>query len=93
MDALLATGEASLFFLATDDPGVRARLARRYGDRLRFREGSSDRSSLTGMRGAVADLWTLARCARVLASSGSTFGPTAATLGGIPCKIVEETPP
>lgn len=93
MDALLATGEASFFFLATDDPGVRDRLARRYGDRLRFREGSSDRSSLAGMRGAVIDLWTLARCACVLASSGSTFGPTAATLGGIPCEIVEESAP
>lgn len=93
MDALLAAGEASSFFLATDDPGVRARLARRYGHRLRFREGSSDRSTLAGMRGAVVDLWTLSRCSRVLASSGSTFAPTAAALGAIPSETVEASAP
>ena len=93
MDALLATESAASFFLATDDPGVRARLARRYGSLLRFREGSSDRSSLAGMRGAVVDLWTLSRCSRVLASSGSTFAPTAAALGGIPCETVLASAP
>lgn len=93
MDGLLAVGEASSFFLATDDPGVRHRLARRYGPRLRFREGSSDRASLAGMRGAVADLWTLSRCARVLASAGSTFAPTAAVLGAVPCETVENPAP
>lgn len=93
MDALLATGGAASFFLATDDPGVRDRLARRYGPRLRFRDGSSDRSSSDGMRGAVVDLWTLSRCSRVLASSGSTFAPTAAALGGIPCETVLASAP
>ena len=88
MDALLASNEADSFFLATDDSAVRDRLAPRYGSRLLFRDGSSDRSTLAGMRGAVVDLWTLSRCARLLASSGSTFAPTAAALGGIPCEPV-----
>ena len=92
MDALLADGEASSFFLATDDSSVRDRLSRRYGPRLLFRKGSSDRSTLAGMRGAVVDFWTLSRCSRVLASSGSTFGTTAAVMGGVPCEVVE-TPP
>lgn len=93
MDALLVAGEADAFFLATDDRSVRDRLAHRYGSRLRFREGSSDRSTLAGMRGAVVDLWCLSRCARVLASAGSTFAPTAATLGNIPCETVESRSP
>jgi hypothetical protein len=93
MDALLATGEADSFFLATDDSVVRERLSRRYGPRLLFRDGSSARSTLAGMRGAVVDLWTLSRCTRLLASSGSTFAPTAAALGGIPCETVETPVP
>lgn len=93
MDALLASGEADSFFLATDAPAVRDRLARRYGPRLLFRDGSSDRSTIAGMRGAVVDLWTLSRCARLLASCGSTFAPTAATLGAIPCETVETPAP
>jgi hypothetical protein len=88
MDALLAMGEADSFFLATDDPAVRERLVRRYGPRLLSRDGSSDRSTLAGMRGAVVDLWTLSRCIRLLGSSGSTFAPVAASLGGIPCETV-----
>ncbi len=93
MDALLATGGAASFFLATDDPGVRDRLARRYGPRLRFRDGSSDRSSADGMRGAVVDLWTLSRCSRILASAGSTFAPTAAALGAVPCETIRAPAP
>ncbi len=93
MDALLASREADSFFLATDDPAVRNRLASRYGSRLLVRDGSSDRSTIAGMRGAVVDLWTLSRCARLLASCGSTFAPTAATLGAIPCETVETPSP
>ena len=93
MDALLASREADSFFLATDDPAVRNRLASRYGSRLLVRDGSSDRSTPAGMRGAVVDLWTLARCDRLLASFGSTFAPTAATLGGLPCETVETPAP
>ena len=88
MDAMLSSGEADSFFLATDDDEIRLRLARRYGKRLIFRQGSSDRSSLDGMRGAVVDLWTLSRCTLLLASSGSTFAPTAAVLGGIPFETI-----
>lgn len=93
MDTLLASGETDSFFLATDDPVVRDRLAHRYGDRLLVRDGSSDRSTPAGMRGAVVDLWTLSHCARLLASFGSTFAPTAATLGDIPCETVETLAP
>lgn len=93
MDALLSSGEARSFFLATDDPAVRDRLARRYGPRLLSRDGPSGRSTLAGMRGAVVDLWTLSRCSRLLASYGSTFAPTAAMLGGIPCETVLASAP
>ena len=93
MDALLASIEADSFFLATDDSSIRDRLARRYGSRLLFRDGSSDRSTLAGMRGAVVDLWTLSRCTRLFAPCGSTFAPTAAALGGIPFETVETPTP
>lgn len=88
MDALLAAQEADAFFLASDDATVCDRLSRRYGPQLRFRCGDASRATLSGIRGAVIDLWTLSRCTRVLASAGSTFGPTAAMLGGIPCETV-----
>lgn len=93
MDAFLASGEADSFFLATDDSAVRDRLSRRYGSHLLTRGGSSDRSTPAGMRGAVVDLWTLSRCSRLLASSGSTFAPTAAVLGAVPCETVESPAP
>lgn len=93
MDALVGTDEADAFFLASDDASVCDRLSRRYGRRLRFRNGDTSRATLSGMRGAVVDLWTLSRCGRVLASAGSTFGPTSAMLGGIPCETVEGNRP
>ena len=93
MDSLLDSGGADTFFLATDDPAVRERLGLRYGSRLFSRVGPSDRATLAGMRGAVVDLWTLSRCSCLLASAGSTFAPTAATLGGIPYETVESPAP
>lgn len=88
MDSLLDSGEADAFFLATDDPAVRKHFGLRYGSRLFSRGGSSNRATLAGMRGAVVDLWTLSHCTSLLASAGSTFAPTAASLGGIPCETV-----
>lgn len=86
MDAILSSGEADSFVLATDDLAVAERFSRRYGPKLFFRQGARDRATRVGMQSAVIDLWTLSKCTRILASAGSTFGPVAAAIGGIPCE-------
>lgn len=76
---------SATFFVASDDMGEVDRLAVRFpGKVLTNRPPSFDRSSLSGMEGAVVDLFCLSRTKRILGSSGSTFSEAAGLLGNIP---------
>ncbi len=87
-----ADPDATLF-VASDNSGEVDRLAERFpGKVLTNRPPSFDRSSLSGMEGAVVDLFCLSRTKRVLGSSGSTFSEAAGLLGGIPVSYMVADP-
>jgi hypothetical protein len=70
------------FYLATDDPIEREELKKLFPGRFfhsAIRIG--ERDSISGMQDAVVDLFSLARCVRVIGSFGSSFSETAAAIG------------
>lgn len=71
-------------FLATDDEGVKRELRDAFGGRVVTAAGPASRGSADGIRGGLADMYTLARTARIYASAGSSFSPMAARIGGVP---------
>ena len=69
--------------LATDDQGVKAELTAEFGSRVITAAAAASRSSADGIRGGLADMYTLARTQRIYGSAGSSFSPMAARIGGV----------
>lgn len=88
-DAINADPDAR-FFIATDDTALKTRLAARFPGRITSQDCRGTRSDLRGMEEAVVDLWTLARCSRIIGSYWSSFSDTAAELGGIPLTVIRK---
>lgn len=61
-------------YLATDSEEVKQQLRNRYGSRVHTAETVSDRGSISGIKDAVADMYTLSRTQKIYGSSGSSFG-------------------
>lgn len=79
----------TVFFLATDSEEEKITMRRTFGDRrIVTAERPAARNSLSGMRDAVADLYTLSRTNLVLGSAGSTFGAFAARIGNIKFEVI-----
>lgn len=88
-NALKANPETH-FYLATDDPELKQRLAARFPGRIVAQQCRGSRADLQGMEEAAVDLWTLARTSRIIGSYWSSFTDTAAELGGIPLTILRK---
>lgn len=78
------------FFLATDDASLKRRLADQFPGRIITQDCRGSRADLAGMEEAVVDLWTLARCSRIIGSFWSSYTDTAAEIGGIPLTIIRK---
>lgn len=78
----------ALFFLATDEDGLKQQLSQKFPGRILYQTTSAGRDSLDGMCEAVVDLFCLAQTSQLLGSYWSSFTDTAAELGGIPLRIV-----
>lgn len=76
------------FYLATDDPQVKADLKAEFGDRIISYDAALTRSTKQGMRDAVVELWSLASSKCIIGTYDSTYSRTASQLGGIPLEIV-----
>lgn len=88
MDAARAAEPGCPFFVASDDPQVLAHLAQRYGPALfHHPPGSFDRSQPQAIEAAAVDLFSLARCRRVIGTHSSTFSRVAAQLGTLPLEL------
>lgn len=81
-DRELATHEDTRFFVATDDEPTKDELRRHFGDRIITADTPAARSSTDGIRGGLADMWTLARTSVIYGSAGSSFSTMAAKVGG-----------
>ena len=88
ISAEIARRPTAHFFLATDAPDVEDELQRMFGDRILTFRKPFGRTTEPGIRGAVVELYALARTTRILGSFYSSFSETAAELGGIPLEIV-----
>ncbi|GAY31425.1 hypothetical protein IMSAGC014_01647 [Bacteroidaceae bacterium] len=89
LDADLTAGRYRQIYLATDDEGVKRQMHQRYGGCLLTPPSEADRSSTEGIRGGLADMYTLARTGKIYGSSGSTFSEMAGRLGGIPLEVLK----
>lgn len=79
------------FFIASDDPHLRTHLAALFPGRATIQTCRGTRSDLQGMEEGVVDLWTLARCSRIMGSFWSSYSDTAAEIGGIPLTIIRKS--
>ena len=79
-------------FLATDSNGVKQELCQLFGEHIiPPPTEEARRDSISGIRGGVADMWTLAATQIIYGSAGSSFSPMAASIGGTPLEICDAT--
>ncbi len=71
------------FYLATDDPETENYIKSLYPGRVKTYQKELARSSETGIRDAVVDLWALSKTSTVLGSHWSSFSHTACDIGKI----------
>lgn len=79
------------FYIACDDPKLCTHFASLFPGRATIQTCRGTRSDLRGMEEAVVDLWTLARCSRIMGSYWSSYSDTAAEIGGIPLTIIRKS--
>ena len=73
--------EDAFFVVASDDDTIRMFLKRRFPGRVWFPARLLERGSEEGMKEAVIDFFSLARCPRILGSVSSSFSELAALYG------------
>lgn len=87
-DAALVQQPGHQLFLCSDDAGVRTAFRQRYGDRVLVSDAQLSRSSTAAIQDAVVDLFSLARCSRIIGSYHSSFSELAAMIGDRPLHTV-----
>ena len=75
-------------FLATDSTEVKKEFIAAFGTRIITPQEEACRDSISGIRGGVIDLWTLASTQKIYGSAGSSFSPMAASIGGVQLEIM-----
>ena len=75
-------------FLATDSAEVKQEFIAAFGSHIITPKEDACRDSISGIRGGVVDLWTLASTQKISGSAGSSFSPMAASIGGVPLEIM-----
>jgi hypothetical protein len=88
MQAELERNPDTLFFLTTDDPGLKTKLCEEFAGKIITNDHSLSRSDVEGIRNALVDLYCLSHTTKILGSYWSSFSGTAALLSGIPLEIV-----
>ena len=80
------------FYLATDSPTVKEKFSTLFGQRLITPQGRLSRNDTEGMKQAVVELYTLARCRHIIATWYSTFSRTAAAIGSTELEVCRIEP-
>jgi hypothetical protein len=89
MNGILDERPDAMFFLATDCADTEARMRQAFAGRIMTAAPERSRSTGTGIKDAVVDLFCLARTNYILGSHASSFGKMAGELGGVEMEIVE----
>ena len=71
-------------FLATDSEDVKREMREEFGNRIITAGEEAFRGNVDGIRGGLADMYTLARTQCIYGSAGSSFSEMASYIGGKP---------
>lgn len=82
IDKEVEQNDDTVIFLATDSEAIKDEMRSRYGRRLLTAGDEADRNSITGIKGGVVDMYTLARTNRIYGSFQSSFSELASQIGG-----------
>lgn len=89
MDAIANGNPSQRFYLATDDEPTKNEMLERYGDALLMSPSKAERGTAEGIRDAVVEMYTLARCRSIYGTADSSFSVIASRIGGTPLTILE----
>jgi hypothetical protein len=67
---------------------VKHELKERFGQRIITPSATASRNDIEGIRGGLADMYTLAATCHIYGSAGSSFSPMAASIGNTPLEII-----
>jgi len=82
------------FYLATDDEETKCRFTDRYGEEIiLINRRPADRTTLSGIEDAMAEMIVLSKCERIYGSFWSSFSEAAAILGNRPFTQLTSTNP
>lgn len=84
----LAANPDLKIFLATDSEDVKAELRAVFGDRILTPSAPASRDSIEGIRGGLAELYTLAATSRIYGSANSSYSTMAAKIGSGKTELV-----
>ena len=88
VEAEIAANADTKVFLATDNDDVKRTFRQRFGNRIITPTATADRNSVEGIRGGLADMYTLAATSKIYGSASSSFSPMAAKIGGTPIEVL-----
>lgn len=83
MDKELSENRNTMFYLATDSIEVKNSLEKRYNGKIITYNMPLTRTSLTGMYGAVIDLWALSNTSKLIGTKLSMFSKVASEIHGV----------
>lgn len=90
MDSIVRDNPAQRFYLATDDEETKNEMLKRYGDALLMSSSKAERGTTEGIKDAVVEMFTLARCREIYGTADSSFSVIASRIGDIPLTILEQ---
>lgn len=90
MDKEISQNADCKFYIASDDEQVKKEMKEKYGNRIITQQWELSRGSVQGMKDAVAELFCLGRCNKVIGSKYSTYSIYAARLYDIPLITTDE---
>ena len=76
MDSIVRDNPAQRFYLATDDEETKNEMLKRYGDALLMSSSKAERGTTEGIKDAVVEMFTLARCREIYGTADSSFSVT-----------------
>ncbi len=89
----IACDPDTMFFLATDSPAEERTMKNLFpGKIITYEKTALNRGNPQAIKDALVDLHCLSKTSGILASFGSTFSSTAASLGGIPYRVILAEP-
>ncbi len=89
MDAIVKAFPTQRFYLATDDEPTKTAMAERYGNTLLMSKSKAERGTVEGIKDAVVEMFTLARCRKIYGTADSSFSVIASRIGNNTLTILE----